>query len=203
MLLLIASLPAPAGASGGVLVASQESRAVLEYDAATGAFDRVVAETVAQGFQTLGGIALRPSDGVLHVSSTANGEIWRYASATGEVLPPALASGLRGPRGLAFDASGTTLYLADPKDSLAGTTDSLKALALPGGSVATLGTTPGAEFSGVAVNGAQVFATDVEGARVVRFPVGGGSGTIAIGSGLSSPAGLLFRSPTQMLIADS
>ncbi len=196
-------LAASSAGAGGLFVASQESRSVLEYDATTGDFERVVVETVSQGFQTLGGIALRASDGVLHVSSSASGEIWRYATATGEAIAPALAAGLQGPRGLAFDAGGGTLFFADPKDSLAETTDSLKALALPAGTVTTLGTTLGAEFSGVAVNGAQVFATDVEGNRVVRFPVGGGSGTTAIGSGLASPTGILFRSATRMLIADA
>ncbi len=176
---------------------------MLEYDATTGDFERVVVETVAQGFQVLGGIALRPSDGVLHVSSSANGEIWRYATATGEAIAPALAAGLQGPRGLAFDASGGTLFFADPKDSQAETTDSLKALALPAGPLTTLGTSLGAEFSGVAVNGVDVFATDVEGDRVVRFPVGGGSATTVIGAGLSSPTGILFRDATRMLVADS
>jgi DNA-binding beta-propeller fold protein YncE len=195
-------LAASAGGSGGLLVASQQSRSVLEYDAATGGFERVVVETVTQGFQTLGGIALRPSDGVLHVSSSASGEIWSYATASGEVIAPPLATGLQAPRGLAFDASGSTLFFADPKDSLAETTDSLKALELAGGSVSTLGTLPGAEFSGVAVNGAQAFATDLEGGRVVRFPVGGGSDTTVI-AGLSSPAGILFRTATRMLVADS
>jgi DNA-binding beta-propeller fold protein YncE len=196
-------LAASAGADGGLLVASQESRSVLEYDAATGAFDRVLLETVSQGFQTLGGIALHPSDGGLYVSSGSSGEIWRYATASGEVVAPPAAAGLGGPRGVDFDASGATLYFADPKDSLAETTDSLKALALPAGTVSTLGTLVGAEFSGVAANGVQVFATDTEGHRVVRFPAGGGSATTVIGAGLDSPTGILFRSPTRMLVADS
>jgi DNA-binding beta-propeller fold protein YncE len=196
-------LAAPAAGEGGLFVAGQESRSVLEYDAATGAFERVVVETVDQGFQTLGGIALRPSDGVLHVSSTASGELWRYATASGEVIAPALATGLQGPRGLAFDAGGATLFFADPKDATAATTDSLKALALPAGTVSVLGTSAGAEFDGVAVNGEQVFAADVEGNRVVRFPAGGGSGTTVIGSGLSAPTRILFRSSTRMLVADA
>jgi DNA-binding beta-propeller fold protein YncE len=200
--LLAVLLAASPARSGGLFVASQDGRSVLEYDATSGAFERVVAESVSEGFHTLGGIALRPSDGVLHVSSTASGEIWRYATVTGEVIAPALASGLQGPRGMAFDASGGTLFFADPKDSQADTTDSLKALALPAGTVTTLGTLAGAEFCGVAVNGAEVFATDTEGNRVVRFPAGGGSGTTVIASGLSAPTGLLFRSATRMLVAD-
>lgn len=178
-------------------------QSVLEYDAGTGAFQRVAVATVVDGFQNLGGIALSPSDGVLHVSSPASGEIWRYDTASGGVLPPALASGLQGPRGLAFDASGATLFFADPRDSLAGSTDSVKALALPSGTATTLGTTAGAEFCGVAVNGAAVFAADLEGNRIVRFPVGGGSGTTVIGAGLSSPRAILFRSADRLLVADS
>jgi DNA-binding beta-propeller fold protein YncE len=196
-------LAAPAAGAGGLFVAGQESRSVLEYDAATGAFERVVAETIDQGFQVLGGIALRPGDGVLHVSSTASGEVWRYATPTGEVIAPALATGLQGPRGLAFDATGATLFFADPKDASAATTDSLKALALPAGTLSVVGTTANAEFEGVAVNGAEVFAADVEGNRIVRFPAGGGPGSTVIGSGLSSPTRILFRSPTRMLVADS
>jgi DNA-binding beta-propeller fold protein YncE len=157
-------LATPAGA-GGLFVASQDGLSVLEYDATSGAFERIVAETTSQGFQLVGGIALRPSDAVLYVSSSASGEIWRYTTSTGEVIAPAVATGLQGPRGLDFDTSGGTLYFADPRDSLAETTDSVKALALPAGSVSTLGTSAGAEFSGVAVNGAQVFATDVEGVQ--------------------------------------
>ncbi len=189
--------------AGGLYVASQNSASVLEYDAASGAFERVVAETISQGFQNPGGIALRPSDGVLHVSSQASGAIWRYTTATGVVIAPALKTGLYAPRGLAFDATGATLYFADPLDDDAETADSLKKLALPGGVLSVVGTSVGAEFSGVAVNGAQVFATDSEGHRVVRFPIDGGSATTVIGMGLSAPRGILFRSPTQMLIADS
>jgi WD40 repeat protein len=53
------------------------------------------------------------------------------------------------------------------------------------------------------VNGAQVFATDMDGDRVVRFPTAGGAGTTVISTGLNEPDGILFRSATQMLIADS
>jgi DNA-binding beta-propeller fold protein YncE len=194
---------ASSAGAGGLFVAGQESRSVLEYDATTGAFERVVAETIDQGFQTLGGIALRPSDGVLHVSSTASGEVWRYATASGEVIAPALATGLQGPRGLAFDAAGDTLFFADPKDASAATANSLKALALPAATPSLVGTTANAEFDGVAVNGAEVFAADVEGNRIVRFPAGGGPGATVIGSGLSAPTRILFRSATQMLVADS
>jgi len=196
-------LVAHVASAGGLYVASQNSASVLEYAATNGAFERVVAETIAQGFQNPGGIALRPSDGVLHVSSQASGEIWRYTTATGALITPALKTGLYGPRGLAFDATGATLYFADPLDDLAETADSLKQLALPGGALTVIGTSVGAQFCGVALNGAQVFTTDSEGDRVVRFPIGGGAATTVIGTGLSSPQGILFRSSTQMLIADS
>lgn len=196
-------LAAHTAGAGGLYVASQDSASVLEYDAASGAFERVVAATISQGFQNPGGIALRPSDGVLHVSSQASGEIWRYTTATGALITPALKTGLYGPRGLAFDATGATLYFADPKDDLAETVDSLKKLSLPDGTLSVIGTSVGAQFGGVALNGTQVFTTDSDAHRVVRFPIAGGSATTVIGMGLSSPRGILFRSPTQMLIADS
>ena len=186
-------LAARAASAGGLYVASQNSESVLEYDAASGAFKRVVAETIAQGFQNPGGIALRPSDGVLHVTSQASGEIWRYTTATGALITPALKTGLYGPTGLAFDAAGANLYFADPLDALAETTDSLKKLTLPGGALSVIGTAVGAEFYGVALNGTQVFATDTDGNRVVRFPIGGGAATTVIGTGLSMPKGILFR----------
>jgi DNA-binding beta-propeller fold protein YncE len=196
-------LSARAADAGGLFVASQNSTSVLEYSASSGAFERVVADTVAQGFQNPGGIALRPSDGVLHVTSQASGEIWRYTTATGALITPALKTGLYGPRGLGFDASGANLFFADPLDVLAETADSVKKIALPGGALSVVGTSSGAHFCGVAVNGAQVFAADSDGDRIVRFPTGGGSGTTVISSGLNQPAGILFRSATQMLIADS
>jgi len=201
--LLLLVLAARTASADGLYVVGQVGQSVLEYDAASGAYERVVAETITQGFVNPGGIALRPSDGVLHVASGATGEIWRYTTATGLVILPALRTGLYGPRGLAFDATGATLFFGDPKDILAETTDSVKALALPAGTLTTVGTTMGAEFGDVAVNGAHVYASDSEGNRVVRFPTGGGSGTTVISTGLSTPTGLLFRSTTRMLIADS
>ena len=139
---------------------------------------------------------------MLHVTSQASGEIWRYTTATGALITPALKTGLYGPTGLAFDAAGANLYFADPLDAIAETTDSLKKLALPGGALTVIGTVVGAEFYGVALNGTQVFATDTDGNRVVRFPIAGGAATTVIGTGLSMPKGILFRSATQMLIAD-
>jgi len=200
--LVAAQAPLPARAAGLVVV-GQESLSLLEYDAASGAFARVVAQTTSAGFANPGGIAIRPSDGVLHVASAATGEIWRYTTATGEVQTPALRTGLQAPRGLAFDASGATLFFSDPEDSLAETTDSVKALALPAGTLTTVGTSANAEFADVAVGAAHVFASDSDGDRILRFPIGGGSGTAVIGTGLSEPTGLLLRSATELLIADS
>ena len=104
-------LVARAASAGGLFVASQNNASVLEYSSTSGAFERVLANTVTQGFQNPGGIALRPSDGVLHVTSQASGEIWRYTTATGALITPALKTGLYGPRGLSFDASARTCSL--------------------------------------------------------------------------------------------
>ena len=147
---------------------------------------RVVAETISQGFQNPGGIALRPpSNSELHVTSQASGEIWRYTTATGALITPALKTGLYGPSGLAFDAAGANLYFADPLDALSETIDSIKKLTVPGGALSVIGTAVNAEFYGVALSGTQVFATDSDGNRVVRFPIGGGAATVVIGTGLS------------------
>jgi DNA-binding beta-propeller fold protein YncE len=198
-LTVLAMRPASAG---GLYVAAQDAQSVLEFSPANGSFVRVVASTISQGFSNPGGIALRPSDGVLHVTSESTGEIWRYTTATGALITPALKTGLQGPRGLAFDATGATLFFADPLDSLAETTDTLKKLALPGATLSNVGTVVGAELCGVAVSGAQVFATDSDNNRVLSFPASGGSATTVIGTGLLEPMGILLRSATQMLIAD-
>ena len=66
-----------------------------------------------------------------------------------------------------------------------------------------IGTLVGAEFYGVALNGTQVFATDTDGNRVVRFPIAGGGGDDGDRHGALDAEGLLFRSATQMLIADA
>ena len=202
LLSILIVLAAPVASAGNLYVASQNTESVLEYAAANGAFVRVVANTVTQGFQLPGGIALRPSDGVLYVTSEASGEIWRYTTATGALITPALKTGLYGPTGLAFDAAGANLYFADPLDTLSETTDSIKKLTLPGGVLSTLGTAASAEFYGVALNGTQVFASDTDLQRIVRFPIAGGAATTVIGTGLSMPKGILFRSATQLLIAD-
>ena len=80
-----------------LFVAGQGSQNVLAYDAGSGAFAGVFAETVHDGFRNPGGIALRPTDGALFVSSRGTGEIWRYDTATGAVVVPAVKTGLTSP----------------------------------------------------------------------------------------------------------
>ena len=195
-------LAAPSASAGNLYVASQNSASVLEYAASSGAFVRVVANTVTQGFQLPGGLALRPSDGVLYVTSQASGEIWRYTTATGALITPAFKTGLYGPAGLVFDATGANLYFTDPFDVIAETNDSIKKLTVPGGVLSTIGTLNGAHFESVALSGANLFAADSDLHRIVRFPIAGGSGTSVISTGLSQPKAILFRSATLMLIAD-
>ncbi len=195
-------LAAPVASAGNLYVASQESASVLEYSESSGAFVRVVANTVTQGFQIPGGLALRPTDGVLYVTSQASGEIWRYTTATGALITPAFKTGLYGPAGLTFDAAGSNLYFTDPLDSVAETNDSIKKLTAPAGVLSVLGTLVGAHFESVALNGTNVFAADSDLNRIVRFPIAGGSATTVISTGLSQPKAILFRSTTQMLIAD-
>jgi WD40 repeat protein len=203
LLLALLALHASAATGGELFVASQDNAKVLDYDAASGAFVRVVADTVTQGFSNPGGIALNPTSGVLHVTSQATGEIWRYTTATGALITPALKTGLYGPRGLAFDATGASLFFPDPLDGTALSTNTLKKLALPSATLSVVGTATGAELSGVAVRGAQVFVSDVDGNRVLRFPTTGGSATTVINTGLNAPTGILFSPSTRMLIADS
>src|SRR6185503_19487193 len=194
-----------ASASPGAefLVAGEGNRAVLGFDAASGAFTRVFAQTVSVGFSNPGGIALRPTDGALFASSRATGEIWRYDTATGAVVTPAVKTGLFAPNGIDFSAAGTALYFADAKDINSESDDAVKRLDVATGAVTLVGSTASAEFADVAVNGSDVFAVDSDGNRVVRFPAAGGSGTTVIGSGLASPADLVFRSTTRLLVADT
>jgi DNA-binding beta-propeller fold protein YncE len=186
-----------------LFVASQASEAVLEFDAQTGAFTRVFAATIHDGFRNPGGIALRPTDGALFVSSRSTGEIWRYDTATGAVVVPAVKTGLISPNGIDFAVSGASLYFADAKDLNSETADAVKRLDLASGAITTLGSTANAEFADVAVNGSDVFAVDTDGSRVVRFPAAGGAGATVIGTGLTQPADLAFRSSTRLLVADT
>jgi DNA-binding beta-propeller fold protein YncE len=197
-LLVAASAPA-----AELLVAGQDSQAVLGFDAASSAFTRVFAQTIAVGFRNPGGIALRPSDGALFVSSRGTGEIWRYDTATGAVVTPAVKTGLMTPNGIDFAASSASLYFADAKDINSESADAVKRLDVATGAVTTLGSTASAEFADVAVNGSDVFAVDSDGSRVVRFPAAGGAGATVIGSGLSQPSDLAFRSSTRLLVADT
>ncbi|MGI9591471.1 MAG: YncE family protein, partial [Myxococcota bacterium] len=103
--LLLLLLAAPA-LGGGLFAAGRDSRSVVEYDSASGSLTRVFAETTDDGFQNPGGIALRPTDGVLYATSRSSGEIWSYDTPTGDVLTPAVASGLFRPGGCDFDAAG-------------------------------------------------------------------------------------------------
>jgi DNA-binding beta-propeller fold protein YncE len=200
-LLLLFAAAASRGAE--LLVAGDGNRAVLGFDAASGAFARVFAQTVDQGFANPGGIALRPTDGALFVSSRGTGEIWRYVTATGALVTPAVKTGLFVPNGIDFSATGATLYFADAKDIDSESADAVKRLDVATGVVTLVGSTAGAEFADVAVNGSDVFAVDSDGQRVVRFPAAGGSGTVVIGSGLASPSDLAFRSATRLLVADT
>src|SRR2546428_416793 len=99
--LLLASALASPAAGAGLFVAGQQSEAVLEFDAQNGSFTRVFAQTIRDGFRNPGGIALRPTDGALFVSSRGTGEIWRYDTATGAVATPAGKTGLDGPERIA------------------------------------------------------------------------------------------------------
>jgi len=203
LLPLLAGLTAsPAARAGNLHVAGQQSGNVIEYDASDGSPVRTFAEGISEGFLHPGGIAIRPSDGALYVTSRATGEIWRYTTSTGQVETPRLVGGLSSPAGAAFDASGGTLYFAAAKDALSETVDAVKSVGVPGGALATLGSTADADFVDVAVNATHVFASDADGDRIVRFPVGGGSGTTVIGSGLDEPNGIVLSSAGAMLIAD-
>jgi DNA-binding beta-propeller fold protein YncE len=195
-------LPALAGADA-LYVAGQDSQSVLEFDAASGAFVGVVAETITESFRNPGGIARHPGDGSLYVASRGTGEIWRFDPDTGDLLPPVVKTGLDAPGGIDFDAAGGALYFADTKDAISESVDSVKRLDLAGGRVTTLGTTAGADFTGVAANGSAVFAVDTDGHRIVRFPTGGGPVTTVVSSGLSDPRGIVFRSATRFLVADA
>ncbi len=186
-----------------LLVAGQQSENVLAFDAGSGSFLGVFAETIGDGFRNPGGIALRPTDGALYVSSRGTGEIWRYDTATGAVVVPAVKTGLMSPNGIDFAISGAFLYFADANDINSESDDAVKRLDLASAVVTTLGSTAAAEFADVAVNGSDVFAVDTDGSRVVRFPAAGGSGATVIGSGLTQPSDLAFRSSTRLLIADT
>jgi|GEM_PF-2558794 len=189
-------------ANAKLLVSSESSGRVLEYDADNGSFVAAFVEPVAAGFALPGGIAVSPSDGRLYVASTASGEIWSYDATTGLAMAPPVATGLLAPGPLAFDAAGTSLYFLADVPNGPGSDAAIRRLALPGGAVTTLASDAAASFSGIAVAGGDLYVSDSAGGEVVRYPVAGGSGTTVV-SGLASPAGILLLSPTEMLIAES
>jgi DNA-binding beta-propeller fold protein YncE len=199
----IAAVVTAAMAAGQeLMVLSRGTNQVLEYDGNSGSYTGTFAETVTEGFRLPGGIALRPTDGVLYVSSVLTGDLWSYTTATGEPITPAVATGLFAPFGIDFDASGANLYFVDASTAESENSDTIKKLTI-GGSVSTVGSNNQADFLGLAVNGSEVYATDVELDRVISFAVSGGPGSVEISSGLSEPSTLLFVSSTQMLIADA
>jgi DNA-binding beta-propeller fold protein YncE len=198
-LALAVAVPAEAAE---LLVMSQGTQEVLEYDGLDGSFRGAFADTITDGFRLPGGIAVRPSDGVLYVASVSTGEIWAYDS-DGDPMLPAVAVGLFAPFGIDFDASGSHLYFADASTVDKDLTDAVKQLDVTTGAVTTLGTNNQADLLGVAVNGADVFATDIALHRILRFPVSGGPETAVVSTGLSQPGALLFPTATQMLVADS
>jgi len=203
LLVAFAFTALPPAAFADLFVVSQGTKEVLAYDGATGAFDGVFAATITHGFRNPGGIAIRPSDGVLYVSSIAGGSIWSYTTATGIVTLPAATTAAIAPFGIGFDATGANLYFADATDSEQPNTDAIKELEIATGTVTILGTNNQVDLLGVAVNGSDVYATDVALSRVLRFPIGGGNESVEIASGLDAPEALLFLSATQMIVADT
>jgi sugar lactone lactonase YvrE len=191
-----------AAAAQGLFVVSQNNQKILHYDHQTGSFLSTFVAPVTQGFQTPGGMAIHPTSGVLYVASTATGEIWKYTTATGVVITPRAAGNLFGPGGVAFDATGTNLYFVDPADGLSVSTDAVKRMVVSSGAVTTLSTDATANFESVAVNGSNLYVSDNANNRIVRYPVGGGAGTVVV-SGLSLPCAILFRSATDMVFADT
>ncbi len=82
-ILLTTAVVAARAAPAQLYVLSQQTQEVLTFDENTGAFEDVFATSVTVGFRIPVGIALRPTDGSLYVSSVSTGEIWSYTTATG------------------------------------------------------------------------------------------------------------------------
>jgi sugar lactone lactonase YvrE len=192
----------PLAAAQGLFVVSQANQKILHYDESDGSFLETFVEPVTDGFLNPGGIAIRPSDGVLYVTSSATGEIWTYTTATGQVITPAIKSSLISPGGADFDASGAKLYYLAAETDLSTGTDGVFELTISSGNVSTLATDGSANFGALAVNGTDVFVTDTFNNQVTRYPIsGGGSATVV--TGLSQPGGIVFGTPTQMLVANT
>jgi sugar lactone lactonase YvrE len=198
----LSCLPALPADAGSLLVVSQGTGQVLEYDDSDGSFLGVFVDPITLGFAFPGGLALRPSDGMLYVASTASGEIWTYDTPTGLVSPPETASGLLGPGWMEFDPSGSSLYFLADIPNGPDTDAALRKLTLPGGSISTLASDANASFSALALNGSNVYVSDSFNGEVVRYPTSGGGGGTEI-SGLVSPGGILFLSATEMLVAET
>ena len=199
LLALVWSSPA---AAQGLFVVSQNDASVLEYDPQTGAFLSTFISPVTEGFQPPGGLAIHPTSGVLYVSSTGTGEIWRYTTATGALITPRAAGSLIGPGGVGFDATGANLYFVAAASGLSSGTDSVKRLSIGTGVVSNLVTDATAEFSAVTVNGSNLYVSDAANNRIMRYTTSGGSAAAIITS-LSFPGAILFRSATDMVFADT
>ncbi len=200
-----AALACPsAGLAQDLFVVSQFTAKVLRYDGSDGSFLETFIETITDGFSNPGGMALRTATGELYVTSTGTGEIWRYTAATGAVLTPPAASGLIAPGSAAFGATGDTLYFLAAETSLSSGTDALMELAISSGNVSTLASDAAANFTALAVNGSEIYLSDALNGEVLRFSTsgGGGGGTTVI-SGLVSPGAILFRSATEMVVAET
>jgi DNA-binding beta-propeller fold protein YncE len=191
-----------ASCAQGLFVVSRGNQKVLHYDQNDGSFVGTFVEPITEGFRNPGGMAIRPSDGVLYVSSTGTGELWKYTTSSGQVITPEVASGLISPGGIGFDATGANLYFLAAETELSTGTDALMKLEISSGSVSTLASDGSANFRAVAVNGSDLYLSDSLNGRIVRYSTSGGSGSTLI-TGLSSPGSMLLRSPTDLLVADT
>jgi sugar lactone lactonase YvrE len=203
LLYVLLLFSASTSARSQIYVTSQQTQEILSYSLADGSFDSVFAMTITEGFRNPGTIAYRASDGALFVSSISTGEVWSYSTSTGDASPPALTTSLIAPIGIALDGAATHLYVADPSDSEANSTDSIKQIENATGTVSVVGTNNQADLLAVAVRGGDVYASDVGQDRVLRFPIAGGPSSVEISSGLSEPSALLFLGANTLLIADT
>ena len=200
--LLALAWPSPAAAQG-LFVVSQNNQQVLKYDHQTGAFLSTFIAPITQGFQTSGGIAIHPTSGVLYVSSTGTGEIWKYTTAKGALITPRAAGSLIQPGSVGFDSTGTNLYFVAAADGLSVGSDSVKKMVVSTGAVSNVVTDASAIFNAVTVNGSNLYVSDGVNNRIMRYTTSGGSAT-AIITGLSLPGAILFDPISgHMLIADT
>jgi len=199
--LLALAWPSPAAAQG-LFVVSKNNQKVLKYDHQTGAFLSTFIAPITQGFQTPGGIAIHPTSGILYVSSTGTGEIWKYTTATGALITPRAAGSLIQPGSVGFDSTGTNLYFVAAADGLSVGSDSVKKMVVSTGAVSNVVTDASAIFNAVTVNGSNLYVSDGVNNRIMRYTTSGGSAT-AIITGLSLPGAILFRPSGEMVIADT